>query len=89
MNIQNKLFLNIIKIHEEVNAVLMGHVTQTQFMEFYFPEQVSYEIDPFGFFYYKKETPTPTLYTLIPVIGAALIIIFCNKKIFIYKFLLI
>ena len=23
-------------------------------MEFYFPEQVSYEIDPFGFFYYKK-----------------------------------
>ncbi len=44
----------INQIREEVNAVLMGHVTQIQFMEFYFPEQVSYEIDPFGFFYYKK-----------------------------------
>ena len=41
----------------------------------------------FSFLYYKKETPTPTLYTLIPVTGAALIILFCNKKTFIYGIL--
>ena len=41
----------------------------------------------FSFFYYTKETPTPSFYTLIPIIGAALIIIFCNKKTFIYRIL--
>jgi len=38
----------------DVTSVLLGEVSQIEFMEFYHPECTSYELDARGFFYYEK-----------------------------------
>lgn len=44
----------INQLVEEVTSVLLGEVSQIEFMEFYHPECTSYELDARGFFYYEK-----------------------------------
>jgi len=41
----------------------------------------------FSFFYLSENFPYPSFYSLIPVIGTALLILFCNKNTFIQKIL--
>ncbi len=41
----------------------------------------------FSFFYFDNKTPFPSFYTLIPITGTALIILFAHEKTFIAKFL--
>lgn len=41
----------------------------------------------FSIFYFDKDTPFPSLYTLVPIIGTCLVILYTNEKTLAYKFL--
>ena len=41
----------------------------------------------FGIFYYSETTPFPSFYSLVPIIGVSLVILFAKKNTFLAKFL--
>ena len=49
----------ITEIMEALTSVANGELTATEFMEFYYPSHMSYEIDLDGFLYYENEHIPP------------------------------